>query len=228
MSGRGGYPVKSTTPCVCKQCGVTYKPKTKDRTAYCGRACYYAHKTATKRAGPTERHVACKGCGVEFTTTHKMRAWCGNACRKRHELQDALRLYRERRPTLATCASCGEQFQRPYRRGIHKTCSELCARRMAAAGIKAQKARRRARKRGAFIETVRDAVVIARDKGMCHICGKTVNLKALVPHPKAPTLDHVIPLSRGGEHSYRNVRLAHFICNSVKGSSAMGQSRLLA
>lgn len=32
------------------------------------------------------------------------------------------------------------------------------------------------------------------------------------------TLDHVVPLARGGEHSYRNVKLAHPLCNSRKGA----------
>lgn len=30
------------------------------------------------------------------------------------------------------------------------------------------------------------------------------------------TLDHVIPLARGGEHSYSNVRCAHYWCNAIK------------
>lgn len=35
----------------------------------------------------------------------------------------------------------------------------------------------------------------------------------------APTLDHVIPLAKGGEHSRANVRCAHFICNSRRGAN---------
>jgi 5-methylcytosine-specific restriction endonuclease McrA len=33
-----------------------------------------------------------------------------------------------------------------------------------------------------------------------------------------PTLDHLMPVSRGGEHSYRNVGTAHRGCNSRKGA----------
>ncbi|MEO3856223.1 HNH endonuclease signature motif containing protein [Acrocarpospora sp. B8E8] len=32
----------------------------------------------------------------------------------------------------------------------------------------------------------------------------------------APTLDHVIPLAKGGLHEPGNLQLAHFICNSTK------------
>lgn len=30
------------------------------------------------------------------------------------------------------------------------------------------------------------------------------------------TLDHIIPLAAGGAHTYANVQLAHFLCNSRK------------
>ena len=61
-----------------------------------------------------------------------------------------------------------------------------------------------------------------RDCGTCH---KPAKMAAEVPHPKAPTLDHIIPLAAGGTHEYANVKLAHFICNSIKSAGA-GQLRL--
>lgn len=36
------------------------------------------------------------------------------------------------------------------------------------------------------------------------------------PDLLAPTIDHVVPLSRGGEDTLSNVQLACFICNLVK------------
>jgi 5-methylcytosine-specific restriction endonuclease McrA len=35
-------------------------------------------------------------------------------------------------------------------------------------------------------------------------------------HDLAPTKDHVIALSNGGEHSYANAQLTHRICNNIK------------
>ena len=37
-----------------------------------------------------------------------------------------------------------------------------------------------------------------------------------------PTIDHVIPLAKGGMHSWDNVRLAHHNCNSIKGDRLYG------
>lgn len=50
--------------------------------------------------------------------------------------------------------------------------------------------------------------VYARDKGRCGICGITVYGDFHI--------DHVIPLSKGGEHSYANVQVAHPKCNQEK------------
>lgn len=48
-----------------------------------------------------------------------------------------------------------------------------------------------------------------------------------VPHPKAPTIDHVVPLAEGGADTAANVRLAHFICNSMRGNRGGGEQLAL-
>lgn len=72
-------------------------------------------------------------------------------------------------------------------------------------------ARRRARERNApVVERIYRAKVWERDGGICHICG-------LPADPALWHLEHIIPLARGGEHSYRNVAVSHPICNAHKG-----------
>jgi len=68
---------------------------------------------------------------------------------------------------------------------------------------------RRARKRQAFIEVIDHTRVFERDKGVCGICKGPVS--------EDYHIDHIVPLARGGEHSYANVQLAHPICNQRKG-----------
>lgn len=68
---------------------------------------------------------------------------------------------------------------------------------------------RRARKHEAFVESVERLVVLERDDGVCGICGEDVD-------PFAFHVDHIIPLARGGEHSYGNVQVAHPRCNMSK------------
>lgn len=70
--------------------------------------------------------------------------------------------------------------------------------------------RRRALSRDAFVEPIDALVVFSRDKGKCGICHLPVD-------PKSKWhIDHVVPLSKGGVHSYANVQLAHARCNLSK------------
>lgn len=78
--------------------------------------------------------------------------------------------------------------------------------------VLAKNQRRRARRVGAHVEDVVTSVVFENAGGLCGICGLAVARKDV-------TLDHITPLSRGGEHSYRNIQLAHRRCNSSKGTS---------
>lgn len=76
--------------------------------------------------------------------------------------------------------------------------------------------RRRARKVAAFVEDVVPSEVFERDRWTCHLCGKKIGKRFKGLNVMAGSVDHVIPLSKGGEHSMQNVRAAHFGCNSRK------------
>lgn len=71
----------------------------------------------------------------------------------------------------------------------------------------------------AYVEPVSMAVLRRRDEDTCRICGEPVDFTRQPPHPSAATIDHVIALCRGGEHSYGNTQLAHLRCNAAKGAS---------
>lgn len=61
--------------------------------------------------------------------------------------------------------------------------------------------------------------VFARSKGLCYICGKLTHLENTSEYsPLLATVDHVIPWTRGGQHSWDNVRLCCLRCNIVKGN----------
>ncbi|MFD6517310.1 HNH endonuclease [Rhodococcus sp. NPDC060176] len=85
--------------------------------------------------------------------------------------------------------------------------------------VRAKNQRRRARLLDAFVEDVDLQVVWQRDGGVCQLCDTAIDPEIEWPHRQSRTLDHIIPLSRGGEHSYANVQLAHHSCNSRKNDS---------
>lgn len=63
-----------------------------------------------------------------------------------------------------------------------------------------------------------------RDFGVCYLCGGLCDWSDKRPRKdsgvicgsKYPSIDHIIPLSKGGFHSWENIKLAHLICNMKK------------
>jgi 5-methylcytosine-specific restriction endonuclease McrA len=58
------------------------------------------------------------------------------------------------------------------------------------------------------IDAGKRARVLARDGGICWLCGG----------PGATTVDHVIPRARGGGDDEDNLRAAHLDCNMRRGA----------
>lgn len=70
--------------------------------------------------------------------------------------------------------------------------------------------RRLARKRGATrTERVYRRIVWERDGGVCRLCLQPAD-------PSSWHLEHLTPLSRGGDHTYDNVAVSHPGCNLAK------------
>lgn len=74
----------------------------------------------------------------------------------------------------------------------------------------------RARKLTATVEVFDPHEIFERDGWVCGICDRAIDPTLAYPHRLSVSLDHVIPLSRGGEHSRANTQAAHMACNSAK------------
>lgn len=59
-----------------------------------------------------------------------------------------------------------------------------------------------------------------RDRDLCWLCGQPVTEAEL-------SFDHAVPLKLGGEHSERNLRVAHRSCNSRKQAQVVTHQMLL-
>lgn len=78
---------------------------------------------------------------------------------------------------------------------------------------------RRAAERGASgTEPIERRAIFERDAWRCGLCGGLIDPELTFPHPMSATIDHIVPLSAGGEHSPENVQAAHLTCNSRKGN----------
>lgn len=67
------------------------------------------------------------------------------------------------------------------------------------------------------------AAVFRRNGWICGLCHEPVNPALRFPHTGSASLDHILPLSRGGDHISSNCQLAHLGCNTSKGARIGGQ-----
>lgn len=92
-----------------------------------------------------------------------------------------------------------------------------------------RKARKRlreakAKKNGKIEWNISLEKLIQRDEGICKICGRQVDTEDyyytdegyFIAGDNYPSIDHIIPLAKGGTHTWDNIQLAHRHCNSIK------------
>lgn len=117
----------------------------------------------------------------------------------------------ERDTGVHACGTCHRAFPRDHYppsagRGMGFQCRD-CSR----PGRRAADARRRQQKGSTQVEPVSHVLVAERDGWRCAICRGEVTRETW-------SLDHVVPLSKGGAHTYANVVLAHRSCNVRRGA----------
>lgn len=75
--------------------------------------------------------------------------------------------------------------------------------------------RRRVDKLGLRIE---DVDLDALWTGSCALCGEPIDRDLRWPDPMSKSIDHTVPLSRGGTHEAHNLSWTHLFCNVSKGA----------
>jgi predicted nucleic acid-binding Zn ribbon protein len=182
--------------------------------------------------------ITCIVCGSPHESARANGKFCSDSCRAvdykaRDRVQPsrralaAMRLAcaargtRSRRRWVAgRCYWCGEQFVSQGWGGLGRFCRPRCMDR-------AKGAARRVRKRQAERQRYSRHAIFERDGWRCHLCRKSVRRGAVAPHPLAPTIDHLIPLAKGGSDTPANVATAHFLCNSTKSDRGGGEQLAL-
>lgn len=196
---------------------------------FCSRSCGELY-----RRGPR----SCRMCGGPIPHTVKSRRTCSDACQdSADQAARAAKVYRARRLRVLAkraagferrdCAYCGEGFRvRLHGPGLRrKYCGHRCSR---LGGWKAACHKRRARIAGAEkIDRVAPSVVFNRDGWACQSCGCKVTRRGKRLHDRKATIDHITPLSRGGDHTYANVQTMCWKCNHQKRAAPNGDQMRL-
>lgn len=184
----------------CKGCGKVFdKPQ---RQVFCSRMCMGAYGRSRQTEVRYER--ICTACGEVFTTYDQRPKQCGTTC-----AQWARNFPGVTRIRVGICGYCEQPFK--ANKGNQKYCSARCTGHVS-------NSRRRAAKLGLYAENVSRTAIAERDKWICQLCGKRVNKQLRAPHPLSASLDHIIPIALGGEHTRANCQLAHLGCNCSKGA----------
>ncbi len=236
---------------VCEQCGAVFRMRNPSGAAraglvkegrFCSRPCshkasrLYADKSESKRAEkdrvrakrglpPLPKRpssVSCSICIKPFTPRSTRQHICSVPCRQEDMRRKAATYYSGPAHAPRECAECVKTYTPEHGAAVY--CGAPCATR---AKRRVAHKKERARLRLATVESVNPTIVFNRDRWRCQLCG--------TPTPRrlrgstttnAPELDHIVPLSRGGEHSYRNTQCLCRACNASKGATTKGQLRL--
>jgi 5-methylcytosine-specific restriction endonuclease McrA len=194
---------------------------------WCGPACRYRTRRALGEWVPAPkppflklRYGTCEVCG-QF--------WCGPAKGRTSPTcgrEDCRSEVVKRRKRALYAANPTKDIERAARARAARNEEERAreAERLrvakAAAGrteaIRSAEARRRAWKAGARVERFTNGEVFERDGWVCGICSEPIDRSLARPDPMSVSLDHVVPLSKGGDHSRANCQAAHLGCNMRK------------
>jgi 5-methylcytosine-specific restriction endonuclease McrA len=168
--------------------------------------------------------VVCATCGVKFEFYRGSLSnptFRGHYCSTRCQPRMA--------PIIVPiCEGCGETFRPRYHKR-RRFCSRACYFASIGAHERAEhernlEANRYAKNKGAApYEPIDRQLVFERDGWRCRLCGGRLAMKRPAPHPKSPTIDHIVPLSCGGGHTYDNVQAAHYECNSRRSHTGAAQ-----
>ena len=165
--------------------------------------------------------IRCQKCGdVLIRNTQTIKRYkttcetCKGLKKGRNELISALNTILEEK-TPKTCFTCEKTFYSPY--SSQKYCSDRCKKKAKKCGGYRSRAKHYGVEYQPGISLVK---VYKRDAGICQICGLPVDWSDNefngIVGAYYPTVDHITALANGGGHTWDNVQLAHFMCNSEK------------
>jgi hypothetical protein len=125
----------------------------------------------------------------------------------------------EKKKKVLPCKNCGKGFTRD---NLHRKtyCSDLCSKRYSNKKNAISRYKRLYRN-GKVDHSITLEKLTNKYNGKCVLCNNKVILKKGYQHPLYPSIDHIVPVSKGGTHTWDNVQLAHRGCNTDKSNESI-------
>lgn len=203
----GGYDGRySTVQIACPQCGGTFSR-------------YYDPKFLFK-----QKQIRCPICNEQALS------------RKEQEREWKIR---KRMDEVHTCKECGCLYTyRSYAQSIGvdplfiqriDVCSEKCKRKRRTKTHDSDHKKRAVKYKTEYDPTINLDDLISRDGLRCALCGGMCDRSDYKKNKKGfyvfgvnyPSIDHIMPISKGGGHTWDNVQVAHRGCNTRKGNKVV-------
>ena len=166
-------------------------------------------KIGYKRKLSTKECVICK---KQFTPpiSHPQKEYCSTYCIE-HKRTMKRRLKNRK---LKKCIYCNNWHYRLY-----TTCSYECSIKNKKIKMNIAKDKRMsiAKNNGIFDKDIDIYKLSNRDGCECYLCNKVLDFDGHYNDLDYPTIEHVIPIAKGGTHSWDNVKVACRQCNNKKG-----------
>ena len=215
-----GYGESSTITVDCLACGKTFERNAHEAKRH-PTSCPHclAVIRAKKRAEENQNHK------TKEEMTEYWKQYRAQKEQKKQEQRD--RLFDE----LHKCPICSREFTIrifAQENGLDpifipsiEYCSKKCRRKALKMASQSGNHVKRAIARGcAYEKGISLTKLIERDGIRCALCGEPCDFNDRSygngSGPLYPSIDHIIPISKGGGHTWDNVQVAHLYCNSLK------------
>lgn len=214
---------RPATPVPCAHCGSVMKARSSNgkagRSRYCSHECLWQAKRE-------------QGAIVKASRANEAMADAERMARIMPELQALKRIARyvpRPKAWVAGCGCCGKSIFVKRTNGRPKSVCDDCTEQARARHQRIGRIRRRARMQGVQYQAIDPISVFERDGWQCYLCKRqTVKELRGTYEPLAPELEHIVPISRGGTHTWSNVACACRACNRAKGAKLLSEISIVS
>lgn len=111
------------------------------------------------------------------------------------------------------CKGCGSA--EPFIGAAYEGCTDTCTKRIRR--VQARFNRLMGFRNAQYVEPIFIGRLILRDGDRCSMCKTKLVFDVFGHHPDLASVDHIVPVSAAGDHTYANTRLVCKTCNGIKG-----------